>query len=94
MADVPPLGEAAGLPDLADISVWLGLVAPRGTPKPIIDKLNAEVARILADPGLREKAERTGNYPVSSTPEEFAAFIHNEADRWSRVIADLHLRLD
>jgi tripartite-type tricarboxylate transporter receptor subunit TctC len=94
MGDVPPLGEAAGLPDFADISVWLGLVAPRGTPKPIIAKLNAEVARTLADPALREKAERTGNYPVSSTPEEFAAFIHNEAGRWSRVIAELHLRLD
>jgi tripartite-type tricarboxylate transporter receptor subunit TctC len=94
MADIPPLGEAAGLPDFADISVWLGLVAPRGTPKPIIAKLNAEVARTLADPALREKAERTGNYPVSSTPEEFAAFIHNEAGRWSRVIAELHLRLD
>src|ERR1700730_7105345 len=91
---VPPLGEAAGLPDFADISVWLGLVAPRGTPKPIIAKLKAEVARTLADPALTEKAERTGNYPVSSTPEEFAAFIHNEAGRWSRVIAELHLRLD
>jgi tripartite-type tricarboxylate transporter receptor subunit TctC len=94
MGDVPPLGEAAGLPDFADISVWLGLVAPRGTPKPIIAKLNAEVARTLADPALREKAERTGNYPVSSTPEEFAAFIHKEADRWSQVIKELHLRLD
>ena len=94
MADVPPLGEAAGLPDFADISVWLGLVAPRGTPAPVIAKLNAKVARILADPALREKAERTGNYPVSSTPEEFAAFIHNEAGRWSRVIAELNLRLD
>jgi len=94
MADVPPLGEAAGLSDFADISVWLGLVAPRGTPAPVIAKLNAEVARTLADPALREKAERTGNYPVSSTPEEFAAFIHNEADRWSRVIGELHLKLD
>ena len=94
MADVPPLGEAARLPDFADISVWLGLVAPHGTPAPVIAKLNAEVVRILADPALREKAARTGNYPVSSTPEEFAAFIHNEADRWSRVIAELHLRLD
>ena len=94
MADVPPLGEAAGLPDFADISVWLGLVAPRGTPAPVIARINAEVARILADPALREKAARTGNYPVSSTPEEFAAFIRNEADRWSRVIAELHLKLD
>jgi tripartite-type tricarboxylate transporter receptor subunit TctC len=94
MADIPPLADAAGLPDLEDISVWLGLVAPRGTPKPIIDKLSAEAARILADPALKQKAERTGNYPVSNTPEEFAAFIRREADRWSKVIADLNLKLD
>jgi tripartite-type tricarboxylate transporter receptor subunit TctC len=94
MAGIPPLAEAAGLPDLEDVSVWLGLVAPHGTPAPIIAKLNAEVARILADPALKQKAERTGNYPVTSTPEEFARFIRREADRWSRVIAELHLKLD
>jgi tripartite-type tricarboxylate transporter receptor subunit TctC len=94
MADIPPLADAAGLPDFEDISVWLGLVAPRGTPEPILQKLNAEVVRILSDPALREKAERTGNYPVSTTPEEFARFIRNEANRWSKVIAELNLKLD
>ena len=59
---------AADLPDLDDMSVWLGLVAPKGTPKPIIDKINAEVVKILADPAVKEKSERTGNYPVTSTP--------------------------
>jgi tripartite-type tricarboxylate transporter receptor subunit TctC len=94
MADIPPLADAAGLPDFEDISVWLGLVAPRGTPAPIIDKLSAEVARILADPALAQRAERTGNYPVSTTPQEFARFLRREADRWSRVIAELNLKLD
>ena len=46
MAAIPALADAAGLPDLDDISVWLGLVAPKGTPKPIIDKINAEVVKI------------------------------------------------
>ncbi len=94
MADIPPLADAAGLPGFEDISVWLGLVAPHGTPASIIAKLNTEVARILADPALKQKAERTGNYPVSSTPEEFAAFMRREADRWSKVIAELNLKLD
>jgi tripartite-type tricarboxylate transporter receptor subunit TctC len=94
MADIPPLADAAGLPDLEDISVWLGLVAPRGTPKPIVDKVHDEVARILADPALKEKSERTGNYPVTSTPEEFAAFIRKEAERWSRVIKEMNLKFD
>jgi len=94
MADIPPLADAAGLPGFEDISVWLGLLAPHRTPAPIIAKLNAEVTRILADPALKQKAERTGNYPVSSTPEEFAAFMRREADRWSKVIAELNLKLD
>jgi tripartite-type tricarboxylate transporter receptor subunit TctC len=94
MAAIPPLADAAGLPDLDDISVWLGLVAPSGTPKPIIEKIDAEIVKILADPVLREQSERTGSYPVTTTPEEFAAFIRKEAQRWSRVIEDIGLKLD
>jgi tripartite-type tricarboxylate transporter receptor subunit TctC len=94
MAEIPPLADAAGLPDLEDISVWLGLVAPRGTPKPIIDKVHDEVVRILADPALKEKSERTGNTPVTSTPEEFSAFIRKEAERWRRVFKDTNIKFD
>ena len=68
MARNRPTSEAAGLPELDDISVWLGLVAPKGTPKPIIDKIHAEVVKILNDPAVKEKSERTGNYPVTTTP--------------------------
>ena len=94
MAGIPPLADAAGLPNLDDISVWLGLVAPKGTPKPIVDKINAEVVKILSDPGVKEKSERTGNYPVTNSPEQFAAFIRKEADRWSRVIKETGIKLD
>jgi tripartite-type tricarboxylate transporter receptor subunit TctC len=94
MADIPTLADAAGLPDLEDISIWLGLVAPRGTPKPIIDKINAEVAKALSDPAVRERSERTGNYPVTTTPEQFAAFIRKEAERWRKVIPDTGIRFD
>jgi tripartite-type tricarboxylate transporter receptor subunit TctC len=94
MAAIPPLADAAGLPNLDDMSVWLGLVAPKGTPKPIVDKINAEVVKILGDPGVREKSERTGNYPVTNSPEQFAAFIRKEADRWSRVIKETGIKLD
>lgn len=94
MADIPPLADAAGLRNLEDISVWLGLVAPKGTPKPIVDKINAEVVKILTDPGVREKSERTGNYPVTNNPEQFSAFIRKEAERWSRVIKETGIKLD
>ena len=94
MADIPTAAVAADLPDLDDISVWLGLVAPKGTPKPIIDKIHAAVVKTLADPVVKEKSERTGNYPVTSNPEEFAAFLHKEAERWSKVIKETGIKFD
>jgi tripartite-type tricarboxylate transporter receptor subunit TctC len=92
--ELPTLAAAAGLRDLDDVSVWLGLVAPKGTPRPIIDKINREVVRILADPGVRQKFDQTGNFAVSSTPEEFEALIRREADRWSKVLADVDIKYD
>jgi len=92
--DIPTLAEAAGLPDLEDISVWLGLVAPKGTPRPIIEKIHAEVAKVLTDPAVKEKSERTGNYPVTSTPDEFSAFIRKEARRWEKVIKETGIKFD
>lgn len=94
MAHVPTLADAARLPDLEDISVWLGLVAPSGTPKPIIDKIHAAVVSILSDPAAKERSERTGNYPVTTTPAQFSAFIRKEADRWSRVIKETGIKFD
>ena len=94
MADIPTLADAAGLADFDDISVWLGLVAPKGTAKPIIDKLHSEVVKILADPAVREKSERTGNYPVTNTPEQFSAFIRKEADRWGKVMKETAIKVD
>jgi tripartite-type tricarboxylate transporter receptor subunit TctC len=92
--ELPTLAAAAELRDFDDVSVWLGLVAPKGTPKPIIDKINREVVRILADPGVRQKFDQSGNFAVSSTPEEFAAFIRKEANRWSKVLKDVDIKYD
>jgi tripartite-type tricarboxylate transporter receptor subunit TctC len=67
------------VPKLDEITVWLGLVAPKGTPPAIIDKLHAEVAKILSDPAIKAKADASGLYPATSTPAEFAAFIRRSA---------------
>jgi tripartite-type tricarboxylate transporter receptor subunit TctC len=88
------LAEAAGLTDFDDISVWLGLVAPKGTPKTIVDKINAEVRSILADPETKRSAEAAGSYPVTNSPEEFSQFIRREANRWEKVVHELGLRYD
>ena len=92
--DLPTLAAAADLPNLDDLSVWLGLVAPKATPQPIIDKLNHEVIRILSEPDVQQKFNQTGNFAFTSTPEEFAAFIHKEAARWSKVLKDANIKYD
>jgi tripartite-type tricarboxylate transporter receptor subunit TctC len=90
--DVPNI--QAALPDLDEISVWLGLVAPKGTPSPVIDKLQAEVAKVLADPAVKAKADASGLFPATSTPAEFSAFIRKEAERWSAVVKESGMRYD
>ena len=90
----PALADAAGLPDLDDMSVWLGLVAPKATPAPIIAKLQQKVAQILSDPAVRERSERTGSYPFTMTPHAFAGFIRKEADRWSVVLKETNIKFD
>jgi tripartite-type tricarboxylate transporter receptor subunit TctC len=94
MTNIPDLADAAGLPNLEDMSVWLGLVAPKGTPKPIIDKLQQKVAQIMADPAMREKSERTGAFPMTNTPEEFGQFIRQEAARWQKVLQETNIKYD
>jgi len=92
--DVPPLADAAGLPALEDMSVWLGLVAPKNTPKPIIEKLQKKVVQIMADPAVKERFERTGAFPMPKTPEQFAAFIRQEAERWQPVLKETGIKFD
>jgi tripartite-type tricarboxylate transporter receptor subunit TctC len=75
------------VPSLDEIVVWLGLVAPKGTPPAIVEKLAREVAKILVDPAIKAKADTAGLYPATDTPAEFAAFIRKEAERWSRSLA-------
>jgi tripartite-type tricarboxylate transporter receptor subunit TctC len=94
MANIPTLADAAGLPDLEDMSVWLGLVAPKGTPRPIIDKIQHKVVQIMSDQAMREKAERIGASPILSSPDEFRTFIRREAARWEPVLKETGIRFD
>jgi tripartite-type tricarboxylate transporter receptor subunit TctC len=93
-AELPSLREAAGLPDLEDMSIWLGLVAPKDTPRAIVLKLQKKVAEILADPAVTERSGRTGAYSMTSTPEEFGKFIRQEADRWAPVLRETNIKFD
>ena len=94
LSNMPTLADAAGLPKLEDMSVWLGLVAPKGTPKPIVDKIQQKVVQILNDPAMREKSERTGAFAFTSTPAEFGKFIRQEAERWAPVLKETNIKFD
>jgi tripartite-type tricarboxylate transporter receptor subunit TctC len=89
------LREAAGFARFDDLSVWLGLVAPKATPRPIIDKIHGQVVRILNDPPVKERVDKSGNYiNTSESPEAFGAFIRKEADRWSKLLPETGIRYD
>jgi tripartite-type tricarboxylate transporter receptor subunit TctC len=91
--DLPTLAAATGV-DLGDIAVWLGLVAPAGTPAAIVDKLAAEVTKILGDPQVKARADAVGLFPTTDTPAEFAAFIQHEAARWPEVVKRSGMHFD
>jgi tripartite-type tricarboxylate transporter receptor subunit TctC len=82
--DVPTIAQA-GVPGYEAIQ-WYGFLAPAGTPREIVAKLNAEIVKILAAPETREKLSSDGAEPVGSTPEQFAAFIKSETEKWGRVV--------
>jgi tripartite-type tricarboxylate transporter receptor subunit TctC len=92
LPDVPTMKEA-GVADY-DASVWLALLAPAGTPRDVVLKLNAEVAKAMASGDTRKSLEEAGVEPVASTPEEMAAYMADEMARWGRVVKDANIKLD
>lgn len=92
LPDVPTVAEA-GVPGY-EATTWTGIVAPVGLPKPILARLNAELVKAVASPTFREKAAAIGSEPVSSTPEQFAAFILSEHAKWGEVVRRSGARID
>jgi tripartite-type tricarboxylate transporter receptor subunit TctC len=81
--DVPAVSETLkGF----DATSWHGVFVPAGTPRPVVDKLNAEIRRILELPEVQSKLKEVGAVPSPMSPEEFAAFIKAERDKWSDVV--------
>jgi tripartite-type tricarboxylate transporter receptor subunit TctC len=83
LPDTPTMGES--VPGY-EFNNWYGIMAPAGTPRPLIDLLNAEVHRILALPDVRERFSGLGADPTPSTPEKFGAVMKADAEKWGRII--------
>ncbi len=92
LPDVPTAAEA-GLPNY-EVTTWYGVLAPAGTPRPIIDRLNAELVRIMHAPDLQERFAATGTEPRTSTPEELGDYIRQEMAKWGKVVREAGLRAD
>lgn len=84
LPDVPTISES-GFPGF-DVQSWFALAAPAGTPKPVIDKLNAELNKALADPDLRKRLVALAATPEPGTPEQLRTFINAEVKRWHDVV--------
>lgn len=82
--ELPTISES-GVPGFVSTG-WSGLMAPRNTPKPVLDKLHATLVKVIADPATREMLERQGGEPVTTTPAEFQVFIAQEYERFGRAI--------
>src|SRR5262249_21422673 len=91
--DVPTIA-ASGLPGY-EAGSWYGLAAPKGTPRDIVDKLNAQTQRIFADPQFRAKfLEPSFIYSITSTPEVFAERIRSETMKWGKVIRAANVKVE
>lgn len=90
--ELPTVAES-GLPGY-EAMPWLGLVAPAGTPQPVIDRLQREVAEILKEPELRERFKGWGLDIIGNTPAEFTSFLRRDIDQWARVISNAKIKAD
>ena len=84
LPDVPTVAEA-GLPGYV-VTGWFGVLAPAGTPRELIEKLNTAIVKAMQDPRIRERVASVGNEPVGNSPEEFSAFLRTEIAKWSKVV--------
>jgi len=89
MADVPTVGET--LPGYR-AEAFQGMVAPAGVPKAIVEKMSAEVARIVKLPDVAERFQLDGAEAVGSSPQEFAAFLKAEMQKWSKVVKEAGIK--
>jgi tripartite-type tricarboxylate transporter receptor subunit TctC len=92
LPEVPTMGEA-GVPDIV-VRDWQGILAPRGTPRTIVEKLNGEIARILRSSDNQDRIASMGLEVIASTPEEFRSALVSEIERWGKVVKAANIKAE
>jgi len=92
LPDMPTVAEA-GVPGY-EATIWLGIMAPAGTPKPIIDRLNAEITKVTGRAEVKEAWGKQGATALSMTPEQFDRYLRDDIAKWAKVIAQAGIKLD
>ena len=93
LPDVRPLAEAADVPGY-DVAAWMGYAAPPGTPPEILARLSAEIQKAMLAEDLKERYLSLGLDPVSSTPEDMAAFMRREQDRYATIVREANIKIE
>jgi len=88
-----PTSKEAGVDDFV-MPIWYGILAPAGTPREIVNRLNSELHKALASPDLKERLAAAGIEPLTDTPEHFAEFIKSETARYARIIKDAGIKIE
>ena len=91
LPNIPTVGET--VPGY-EATAWFGIGMPKGTPREIIEKVNAEVNRALADPKMRDRLAELGGKPIAGTPEDFGRIIAAETEKWSKVVTSSGATVD
>jgi tripartite-type tricarboxylate transporter receptor subunit TctC len=92
LPDVPTMSES-GVPGY-EATIWLGLMAPKGTPKPVVDRLNAAVSKIVGQPEIKQLWSKQGAVPMVMSPEAFDKYARDDIEKWARVIKTANIKVD
>jgi tripartite-type tricarboxylate transporter receptor subunit TctC len=92
LPDVPTLAEAGVTPD--NIDMWYGVLAPKGTPADVVERLNLEIGKVLRQPDVAKSFESQGMVPAVSTPAAFGALVAKDAQRWAEVVKKGNITAD
>jgi tripartite-type tricarboxylate transporter receptor subunit TctC len=90
MPDVPTISEA-GVPGY-EATIWLGIMAPKGTPQPIVDRLNAEINKVLNRADVKDAWAKQGVEPLLMSPTEFDKYLRADIEKWAKVIKDANIK--